>query len=309
MNSYIAIDVGGTQIRVALFPEKGIVPLRQERIATQCIGESAENRIMGLIAKIWSDQDKILSIGIAAPGPLDPRTGVIIAAPNIPSWINLPLRNLIQNRFKVPVTLGNDANLAAYGEWKYGAGQGYHNLIYLTISTGIGGGVILDDHLLLGERGLATELGHVTILPDGPMCSCGQRGHLESISSGTAIAQYVVEALHQGTPSSLPLDPVPTSKEIAKAALTGDVLSKEAFKRAGTYLGLALANYVHIFNPAIIICGGGVSRSGDLIFGPARESLNRFVMDRVYLQNLTLTTAGLGDDSGIMGALAMARSL
>jgi glucokinase len=309
VNSYIAIDVGGTQIRVALFPEKGIIPLRQDRIPTRCAGETAENRIMDLIDKIGSDQHEVIAIGIAAPGPLDYKQGVIISAPNIPGWVDLPLRQLINDRFKVPVVLGNDANLAAYGEWIYGSGEGYHNLVYLTISTGIGGGVIIDDQLLLGERGLAAELGHTTILADGPMCTCGQPGHLEAISSGTAIAKYVIDRLHEGIPSSLALDPQPTSKDIAVAALAGDALSREAYNRAGKYLGLALANYLHIFNPAIIICGGGVSQTGDLIFEPAREALKKNVLDSSYLQDLTLTTAALGDDSGLMGALAMARSM
>jgi glucokinase len=149
----------------------------------------------------------------------------------------------------------------------------------------------------------------VTILPDGPLCSCGQYGHLEAISSGTAISQYVVEELQKGTSSMLHIDPHPSSKDVAKAALAGDSLAKKAYQRAGFYLGMAMANYLHIFNPTIIICGGGVSRSGDLLFEPVRESLNKHVMDPVYMQNLTLTTAGLGDDAGIMGALAMARSL
>ncbi len=294
---------------MAVFPEQGIVPIHQERINTQCDGEPAEERILGLIQKLWPVHDDVTAIGIAAPGPLDPKIGVIIAAPNIHGWVNLPLRQLVQDRFRVPVVLGNDANLAVYGEWKYGAGRSHHNLVYLTISTGIGGGVIIDDQLLLGERGLATELGHVTILPDGPLCSCGQRGHLEAISSGTAIAQYVVQELKSGASSILSLEPVPTSKEIADAAEDGDVLAQNAYERAGFYLGMALANYLHIFNPTIVICGGGVSRSGNLLFKPLRKSLDKYVMDRVYLQNFTLTTAALGDDAGIMGALAMARSL
>jgi glucokinase len=309
VDCYIVVDVGGTQIRVALFPEKGTVPLRQEKINTRCQGERPEQRILGLIDKLWPAQDHVISIGVAAPGPLDPKAGVVIAAPNIPEWIEFPLRQLIVDRFGVPVTLGNDANFAAYGEWKYGAGQGHHNLVYLTISTGIGGGVIMDDQLLLGERGLATELGHVMILPEGPLCSCGQRGHLEAISSGTAIAAFVADELEKGTSSVLPRSPLPTSNEISKAAQAGDDLAKTAFQRAGTYLGMALANYLHIFNPTIIICGGGVSRSGDLLFKPARKAMEKYVMDREYIKGLTLTTASLRDNAGLMGALAMARSL
>jgi glucokinase len=309
MKHFIAVDVGGTHIRAALYPETGIHPLKQERTTTRHHGEKPEDRIIKLIEKVMPDDGQLTAIGIAAPGPLDPKTGIVITASNIPGWHNFPLRQIISDRFIVPVALGNDANLAAYGEWKYGAGQGHHNLIYLTISTGIGGGVICNDQLLLGERGLAAELGHVMIWPEGPVCSCGQRGHLEAISSGTGIANFVIDELAKGTPSVINKNPPPTSKEINLAAHKGDPLAIKAYHQAGTYLGMALANYLHIFNPTIIICGGGVSMSGELLFGPTREAITRYTLIPEYTNDLLLKTAGLGDDAGIVGALALARSL
>lgn len=306
MNYYIAVDVGGTQIRVALFPETGTVPVRQEKIPTQVVNENSVDRLTGLIEKLWPTDGKVLGIGVAAPGPLDSKAGIIFKAPNIPSWIDLPLRQILADRFCVPVGLGNDANMAALGEWRYGAGQGHHNLMYMTISTGIGGGVILDDHLLLGEHGLATELGHVTILPDGPLCSCGQHGHLESISSGTGIANYVVGEIKKGTRTSLSARPRPTSKEIAQAARDGDALAVAAMDRAANFLGLAMANYLQIFNPSIIILGGGVSRSGDVFFTPMKAALHKYVMDPAYLRDLTIATAALGDNAGLLGSLVLA---
>ncbi len=309
MGVYIVVDVGGTQIRVAVFPQEGIKPLRQEKILTFHKNDAPEQRIIDLIAELWPVNEKVLGIGVAAPGPLDPKAGVIVNAPNIPAWINLPLRQLIQDRFGVPVALGNDANLAAVGEWKFGAGRGHDNLLYFTISTGIGGGAICDGHLLLGQSGFAAELGHVTLLPDGPVCSCGQRGHLEAISSGTGIANYVAAELSKGVPSSLKVDPRPTAKDITQAAQKGDPLAVAALDRAGKYLGLAMANFLQIFNPSIIILGGGVSQSGDLILKPMKASMLERVMGPEYLTNLTITLAQLGDTVGLLGALALAREL
>jgi glucokinase len=307
MGAYIAVDVGGTQIRAALFPENGMTPIRQKKILTRARSPHPENSINELIAEIWPEQDQVIAVGVAAPGPLDPKAGIIVRAPNIPSWRDFPLRAFIHERFGVPVEMGNDANLAAMGEWKFGAGQGHNNLIYLTISTGIGGGVICDGHLLLGLRGFAAELGHVELIPDGPRCSCGQLGHLEAISSGTAISNFVVEELTKGAESILTLDPCPTARDINLAAHKGDRLAISALQRAGKYLGLGLANYVHIFNPSIIILGGSVTESGDLLFDPMRAELEQRIMAPEYLTNLVITKAALGDMVGLLGALALVR--
>lgn len=263
-------------------------------------------RLIGLIAELWPADHTVCAIGVAVPGWVSPQQGMIIQAPNIPGWERLALVSILEKQFGVKVNLGNDANMAVVGEWIYGAGQGHHNLIYMTISTGIGGGVICDDRLLLGENGLAAELGHVTILPDGPMCGCGHRGHLESVASGTAIANYVAEQLAQGVPSSLSEIARPTGRDINMAAEQGDPLAKSALARSGSYIGLALANYLHIFNPSIVIFGGGVSRSGHFLLEPLRSSLAEHVLSPEYLQGLIITTAALGDDAGLMGALALA---
>jgi len=165
----------------------------------------------------------------------------------------------------------------------------------------------LDDRLVLGEQGLAGELGHITVLPDGPMCGCGHRGHLEAIASGTGIARHVAEQLAAGRHSVLTLDPLPTSKDIALAAANGDDLCVEAMNRAGLFLGRAMADFLHIFNPTAIIIGGGVSRSGPSLFDPMREAIARHVISPQYLKGLVIATAALGDDAGLLGTLAMAR--
>jgi glucokinase len=201
----------------------------------------------------------------------------------------------------------NDANMAGLAEWQYGAGRGHENLIYLTISTGIGGGVISQGCLLQGFRGMGGELGHMTIDPDGPLCGCGRRGHIESFSSGPAIARYVAEELTAGQTSSLQGESVISARQIADAARAGDRLAVSAFERAGYYLGIAVANYLAIFDPSILIFGGGVSQVGELLFKPFRESLQKHTFHPHYLDNLVITKAALGDDAGLLGALALAR--
>lgn len=307
MEALIACDIGGTQLRVATFDAISGEMVQQKRIPTQSHGENAIERLLGLIAELWPSQGHVRAIGAAAPGFVDPEKGIIYFSPNIPGWDGLPLRAVIEDRFGVPVFVGNDANLAALGEWRFGAGRGFHHVLYLTISTGIGGGAIHNDRLLQGAQGLAAEVGHVTVEPNGPVCGCGKRGHLEAVASGTGIANYVAERLAGGATSELLKGPHPTSKEISAAAHQGDPLSLEAFQRAGTYIGHALADFLHILNPAIVILGGGVSLSGEILFQPIRVAVRERVISEEYIKNLQIVPAQLGDDSGLMGALALAK--
>lgn len=309
MNYHIAVDLGGTQIRAGLYPAGTLQPEKMERIPTHSAGEMPLARLLDMITAMYPTNDQLLGIGVSAPGPLDPFSGTILTAPNVKGFTNLPLRQIIAERFGVPAAVGNDANLAALAEWKYGAGQGFHNLIYMTISTGIGGGVILDDRLVLGERGLATELGHVTVLPDGPLCPCGQYGHLEAIAAGPAIAKWTEAQIKSGEASRLPAGQPLTAKLVGEAADKGDHLAIRALERAGHWIGLALANYLHIFNPAAIVLGGGVTHSGEYLLNPLRQALNKYALSENYLDGLTLVTATLGDKVGLTGALILAREL
>jgi glucokinase len=309
MASFVTVDIGGTQIRAAAYPESGTKPLSVRKISTRGDGESAFDRIVDLIHSVWPAPDEVLSITVAAPGPVDPYVGIVASAPNIPGWDNFPLRERLENVFHVPAHLGNDANLAALGEWRFGAGQGHSHLLYITISTGIGGGVIVDNNLLLGAHGLAAELGHVTVLPDGPVCGCGQRGHLEAVAAGPAIAAYVREQIALGAESSLDGVSDLSARAVGEAAVAGDRLAIQALARAGELIGIAVADFLAIFNPSIVIFGGGVSFSGDVLLAPLRRSLQTHVMDAAYLEDLVITTAALGDDAGLLGALALAHSM
>lgn len=307
MDSYLAVDIGGTQIRVAAFPVDSSEPLVSQRIPTQGEGGAVE-RLMGAIAKVLPQAGHVRAIAMAAPGPIDPQRGIIYSAPNIPGWENLPLRDMVQDRFGVPTQLGNDANLAVLGEWRFGAARGHHDVLFFTISTGIGGGVIINDRLLLGASGLAGELGHLTVIPDGPLCGCGQRGHLEAVSSGTAIANYVQEQIANGRASSLAALCRPNSRQVSQAAEEGDELAVEAMNRAATFMGVAVADFLHMFNPTVVVLGGGVSRSGALFLEPLRKAMLCHVMSPAYVRDVQLCYAALGDDAGLMGALALAHT-
>ena len=306
MSHTIAVDIGGTQIRVAVYEPDSIKPIALQRTHSLAKEPGVFNRLAQTIESIWPN-GTVGAIGIASPGPLDPHTGTILATPNIPEWTNFPLSSRLSEHFHVPVYLDNDANMAGLAEWQFGAGKGHQDVIYITISTGIGGGVITNGCLLQGYRGMGAELGHMILDPDGPICSCGQRGHVESFSSGPSIARYVIEQLKAGQKSTLRVQPHLTAAQIAEAAREGDALAISAFERAGHYLGIAVANYLAIFDPSILIFGGGVSQVGDLLFKRLEESLRKHVFHPHYLDNLVITKAALGDDAGLLGALALAR--
>ncbi len=308
-DTYLVADIGGTQIRAALFPTDDSAPIRIVRTSTQGEGKPPLDRLLDLLASIWPSIGRVAAIAVAAPGPSDPYEGIVFEAPNIPGWTNIPLKKHLQERFRIPAAVGNDANLAALGEWRFGAGRGHNHVVYLTVSTGIGGGVINDGKLLLGVRGLAGEMGHITVMHDGPLCGCGQRGHLEALASGPSIARWVTEQLTQGAVSSL-TDKTPlTARDIARAAGENDALAIAALNRAGMYVGIALADYLHIFNPSAIIVGGGVSRSGDHFWEPMQAALRTHVLSEAYLKDLVVARAALGDEVGLMGALALAQSV
>jgi glucokinase len=256
---------------------------------------------------VWPENCEVSAMGVAIAGPIDLPNGRIIKSPNFPSLDNFPITDFLTDQFNVPVTIGNDANLAAVGEWKFGAGQGHNHLIYLTVSTGIGSGIITDGNLLIGSRGMGAELGHITVVPGGSLCGCGHRGHLEAYSSGTAIANWVKEEFAKGVESSLTSAENIDAKTIAEAAREGDELAIAAYERAGRTLGLAMTDFLHIFNPTIIILGGGVSKSIDLLLRYIESTMENHIFAPGYLDDLEITTAALGDDAGLLGALALAR--
>jgi glucokinase len=309
MSHIVAVDIGGTQIRVALYEPDSITPVSSQRTRSLANEPGVYDRLAQAVESVWP-RDGVDAIGIASPGPLDPHTGTILATPNIPEWKNFPLTSRLSRQFGVPAYLDNDANMAGLAEWQFGAGKGHKDLVYLTISTGIGGGVISNGCLLQGFRGMGAELGHMIIDPNGPLCGCGHRGHVESFCSGPSITRYVKEQLKAGQTSTLRFDEAQHKKArpnlnaavIAEAARAGDALAISAFERAGYYLGIAVANFLAIFDPSILIFGGGVSQVGEYLFKPFEDSLRKHTFHPHYLENLVITKA-----AGLLGALALAR--
>jgi glucokinase len=311
--SVMGMDLGGTYLRAALADEYGrvVIKRRVETLAHEG-REAVLGRIVALLNEVKGEAGSrgVSAVGVGAPGPLDPDAGIVRRAPMLPGWEDVPLAGVIEERVGVAAVLGNDANVAALGELAYGAGMGAENLIYLTISTGIGGGFVAGGELLEGRRGAAGEVGHVVVEPGGPECSCGGRGHLEALASGTAIARQAREALSSGEDTILRKlsggDPGRVTAELAhEAALSGDPLCVGLLGAAGSRVGHALVGLVHLFNPEVVVLGGGVTGAEDLFWGPLREMLWGGLIP-AFAEGLRLKKSTLGDHAGLYGAAALA---
>lgn len=307
----VGIDLGGTRFRVALFDLAGKIVRRQSWLTEPASGPMRViERLASATREVCTPEGlaRIAGVGLGSPGPLDPWSGIILETPNMPGWDHIPLASLMSQYLGVPAYIGNDANLAALGEFFGGAGKGLRNLVYFTVSTGIGSGIIINGRLLLGAHGLAGELGHTTILPDGPLCGCGNFGCLEALASGTAIGRDARARLAAGEVSELrelvgdQIDKV-DAQAVAGAALSGDPLSLSVFGSAARYLGIGVVNALHAFDPEILVIGGGVSRAGDLLFGPVRKVINERAM--APYRNTPVVPAALGDDAGLVGAAVL----
>lgn len=307
----VGVDLGGTQIRAVLADRKFTV-LRRVNTLTQAYEgpQQIMSRVLDCIAQMLQgiERTQVLGIGIATAGAVNPRTGVIAKAANL-GLENWPIRDLLARELGMPIYVGNDANLATLAEHRFGAGQGVNFLIYLTISTGIGAGVIENGQLLLGANGWAAELGHIVVEPHGPRCNCGNIGCLEALASGPAIARHAAELLQEGR-ASLLLELVEgniariTAKEVVDAAQRGDPLALEVMQRAAFYLGIGMISFIHAFDPEMIIVGGGVSKAGDLLFAPVRALIAERTI-AASQRSVRIVPAVLGDDVGLIGAIAL----
>ncbi len=305
----VGVDFGGTHLRAALVNEAGEVIAKIKRKTEDWRGPAGvisriADTVKEVMGKVPSEQ--VVGVGVIAPGPANPYKGIILKAPNLDGWENIPLEEELEGYISKDVWIGNDANLAALAEHRYGAGRGYSHLIYITISTGIGGGIIINNQMLLGAQGLAAEVGHMQIMPNGPLCACGNRGCVEAVASGPNIARIVQERIAHGAPSSLqPLEEEIRAEQVVLAAQEGDALAIEVLEEAGSYVGMAVANLVHLFNTERIIIGGGVSNAGALLFDPIRKAAQHRTMPS-YHGTFDIVPAALGDDVGLLGAAALA---
>ena len=309
-NKVISVDLGGTTIRAALAQTDGRllnvvkIPTRAET-GLEAVTDRVEAAIRQAAGEAWAE---VRGIGIIAPGPLDPWEGVIIQAPNLPGWENVPLKAMFETSLKRPVHIGNDANLAALAEQQFGVGQGLKDLIYLTVSTGIGGGIIIDDHVLLGAHGLGGEVGHMVVDPQGPMCNCGTRGCLEAVASGTGIAraarQRMTESLGRGIVERAGSPDAITARAVGQAAIAGDALAIALIQEAAEWIGLGIVSLMRLFNPQIVIVGGGVSQVGDLFFDRIQQTVQANLL-RPYWEDCPIVPVSLGDDVGLLGTVAL----
>jgi glucokinase len=321
----IGIDLGGTQTRTAVMQGSKLLsrisllnganptPERVIPRMFQSVEQALKAAGVGL--------QQIASIGIASPGPLDNQTGVICSPANLPEWDNVPLRALFTDHFEKQTYLENDANAAALGESLFGAGRGSNEMVYITVSTGIGAGVISNSKIIEGIHGTAGELGHITIDINGELCNCGNIGCLETIASGTAIARQANRAIAAGRGEELlayarqqqeESDTTTNSDEsmlvsasiVAQAAQAGIPLAKEIIAHAAYGLGVGLVNIIHIFNPEVIILGGGVTQTGELLLAPARQVVQKRAMP-LPRDSVRIVQAELGSDVGLVGAGAL----
>jgi len=311
----LAIDLGGTKTITAIVSANGQI-LAEERCLTQADeGQSSVvNRLLSAVDHILSlkniSPSQLDSISIAAAGCIDIERGLVISSPHFPGWSNVPLRDIVRDKYRVATFLLNDASAAVLGEHRFGSGRGANNLILLTVGTGIGGGIIINGKLYGGLSGSAGEIGHMTVDAGGPKCVCGNIGCLEMLASGTAMAREAKRRLSLGESSSLfqmvrgRIGAI-TAEEIGIAAKGGDTLALDIIGKAATYLGVGMVNVVNIFDPEMIIVGGGVAKLGDLLLDPAR----RVVKERVFsasAREVRILLAQLGDKAGVIGAAVFA---
>lgn len=309
----LGVDLGGTQIRAALCNADGrIVRRAADKTLAEEGRERVVARILSTIRQAAGDTpwERIRGIGIGAPGPLDPFEGTVLGAPNLPGWECVPLQSIVSETFGVRARLGKDTNVAALGEHTYGAGRGVRDMVYMTISTGIGGGIIMDDRLLLGAGGFAGEIGHQVIVGDGLLCGCGNRGCVETLAAGPFIGRAGREAALAGRGQRMLAlaggDCAAIGAPIvAEAARLGDPTAREIILRAAEAVGIALANVCNVLNPELIILGGGVTHVGDLLFDTVRATIAERAMPT--MRNVRVVPAALGDDVVLWGAIALLR--
>ncbi len=301
-----ALDIGGTKILAGLIDQQGRL-LARRRVETGATGGAEEvvarasATLNELLCEVGADRAALQVIGCSVPGPLDSERGVVIFSPNL-GWRNVPFVELLSRQFDVPIIIEDDARCAALGEARMGAARGAQCAVYVTISTGIGSGVVIGGRLYRGAHGCAGEVGHMTLDSKGPMCSCGNRGCFEALASGSAIAARAREAIMRGNETLLArYDPAQlTANEVMQAAAAGDALAKQIIETAGEYIGIGLAAVACAFDPEVIVVGGGAA-SGNGLLARARETFAARAIPPLDAL-VSIVPAALGGESALWGA-------
>lgn len=307
LNTYaVGIDLGGTNLKAGIVDGNGKIAYRlSKKTNSEADSQTISDQILELIAEIIRisnlKKSDIVGIGLGSPGLVDKKGETILFSPNLPRWRNIPIKRIIAERFSMPCVLENDANAAAWGEKWAGAGKEASSLVMLTLGTGIGGGIVIEDRLWRGANNVAAEIGHMVIQTDGPLCKCGNRGCIEVYASATGMVRRFQELLKGGTPSALKGCHEITAKRINDAALQGDKASLDIIEETGRYLGIAIVNIMHIINPEMIVLAGGMIGSGELLMNPLREVTTQRAFEASY-KDTKIVFSQLGNDAGIIGA-------
>jgi glucokinase len=308
----IGIDVGGTKVAAGVVDENGVVLAELRRPTPSTDPDAVEQTIADVVAELRT-QHEVVAIGIGAAGFIDAERSTVLFAPNL-AWRDEPLRDDVAKLIDLPVVVENDANAAAWGEYRFGAGRGEPSMVCVTVGTGIGGGIVLDGTLFRGRYGIGAEFGHMAVVPNGRRCGCGQRGCWEQYCSGRALLHEAREIadvqkvygrrlleLGDGRPEGI------EAPEVTKAAIEGDPAAMECFTIVGQWLGQGLANLAAVLDPGAFVVGGGVADAGDLLLDPARRHFGQVLTGTGFRPRPEIRHATLGNRAGMVGAADLAR--
>ncbi|MFD8384471.1 ROK family glucokinase [Streptomyces sp. NPDC059679] len=311
MGLTIGVDIGGTKIAAGVVDEEGSI-LETRKVSTPQTPEGVVDAIAGAVREVSTGHD-IEAVGIGAAGYVDDKRATVLFAPNI-NWRHEALKDKVEQRVGLPVVVENDANAAAWGEYRFGAGQGHDDVVCITLGTGLGGGIIIGGKLHRGRFGVAAEFGHIRVVPDGLLCGCGSQGCWEQYASGRALVRYakqranatpesaeVLLGLGDGTPEGI------QGKHISDAARQGDPVAIDSFRELARWAGAGLADLASLFDPSAFIVGGGVSDEGDLVLEPIRKSFRRWLVGNQWRPHAQVLAAQLGGKAGLVGAADLAR--
>ena len=306
----IGIDVGGTNVKIALVDGEGKIIYSNSvptyaQMGYEYTVNNIKQAIKDLMKETNTEAKDIQGIGFDFPGQVDCKTGVVKNAPNIPGWVNVPIAQMIEDEFHIPTRIDNDVRCAALGELKFGAGRGCENFVCITVGTGIGSGLVINCKVVRGAANAAGEIGHIKLqMEDGPLCGCGDSGCLEAFASGPSIVAMAQEYLKGGKSAKfreLAVDGEITPYIVAKAAEAGDPVAKRIFEKMGYYIGMGLTSVINLLNPEKIIIGGGVAECGELLLDPIKRTINERAM-KVQREAVEIVPAELGNSAGVIGA-------
>ena len=303
----VGVDLGGTNIKVGVVGPAGQV-LQRHRAATEAdrgpaaVAANICAAVRRCVAGAGLQLEAVDGLGVGSPGTIDMEAGVVLFSPNLPGWRQIPLKEMVEGDLGLPCILDNDANVAALAEQWIGAGRGCSSLVLLTLGTGIGGGIVLDGRIWHGANGVAGEVGHMSINPDGVRCACGNRGCFEAYASATAMVRRMQEAIASGVETTLAAHREDlTAEMIHKAAVAGDAAARENLEQTGRYIGLGVSNLMHLLNPAVIAFSGGVTAAGDMLMKPLLDEVERRTLE-ASRRSVKVCFAELPNDAGVIGA-------